>query len=100
MAKDPVVQVGDEILRQKAEPVAKGYIGSPAVRKVIHTMKDTLEREEFGVAIAAPQVGSALRIFVIAGRAFDTEAQKDDKGTPQADRAEDMSDFSAEKSRA
>jgi peptide deformylase len=39
-------------------------------------MKKTLAGENFGVAIAAPQIGESLRIFVIAGRAFLTDEEK------------------------
>ncbi len=68
--KDPVVQEGDLVLRQKAKLVPKKDITSAHVRGVIARMKKILGGEEFGVAIAAPQVGEALRIFVIAGKAF------------------------------
>lgn len=81
--KDPVVQAGDPILRAKAKPVAKKDIGSKKIAGVISRMKKVLSTERFGVAIAAPQVGEPLRIFVIAGRAFisdeDTKAFEEDK---------------------
>ena len=68
--KETIVQVGDPVLRQKAAPVAKKDINSRRVAGVISRMKKALEKEEFGVAIAAPQIGESLRIFVIAGRVF------------------------------
>jgi peptide deformylase len=68
--EDHIVQVGAEVLRQKAKPVAKKDIGSRHISAVIKRMIHLLEQEEFGVANAAPQVGESLRIFVIAGRAF------------------------------
>jgi peptide deformylase len=68
--KDPIVQEGDPVLRQVAKPVAKKDIGSPKVRRVIKRMREALAKENFGVAIAAPQIGESLRIFVIAGKAF------------------------------
>jgi peptide deformylase len=77
--KDPVVQVGDYVLREHAKPVAKKEFGSPSLRKLIKKMKDTLSREEFGVAIAAPQVGSPLRLFVIAGRAFKSDSDEEEE---------------------
>lgn len=67
--KDPVVQVGSEVLRRKAKPVAKKDIASPQIKRLISRMKKVLKGEEYGVAIAAPQVGQSLRIFVVAGRA-------------------------------
>lgn len=77
--KDPVVQVGAPVLREKAETVAKKDIGSKKLAVLIQKMKDILAKEEFGVAIAAPQIGEPLRIFVIAEKAFrdDADAEAD-----------------------
>ena len=74
--KDPIVQAGALVLRQKAKPVAKKDITSPAIQKIIAHMKKALSKEDFGVAIAAPQIGEPLRIFVIAGKAFLTDEDK------------------------
>lgn len=88
--KDPVVQVGDPVLRAVAKPVAKKDIASPKVRKVIAAMKKALAKEEYGVAIAAPQIGESLRIFVVAGKVFDEEpeegAEPDPNKEPHPDR--------------
>ncbi|MES2203358.1 MAG: peptide deformylase [Patescibacteria group bacterium] len=75
--KDPVVQIGAKVLSERALPVGKMDIGSPKLKALIKKMKDTLTKEEFGVALAAPQIGSALRMFVIAGKAF--KGEKDDE---------------------
>ncbi len=69
--KDAIVQVGDPVLRAKAKPVAKADLGSPALSKLLKTMSTTLAKEGFGVAIAAPQVGESLRIFVVSGKVFE-----------------------------
>ena len=79
MPKDPVVQDGDPVLRQKAEPVAHKDITSPKIAKLIARMKKVLAGEDFGVALAAPQVGEPLRMFVIAGKAFEPVAAEDQK---------------------
>ena len=68
--KDPIVQAGSLVLRQKAKPVAKKEFGSAKLVALIRKMKAALTKEAYGVAIAAPQIGSPLRIFVVAGRAF------------------------------
>src|SRR4051812_17938234 len=82
--KDPVVQIGAPVLRQHAKPLAKKDFGSAALRKTVKRMSDTLKKEPYGVAIAAPQVGESLRIFVIAGKAFieDTESDEPKKEVP------------------
>src|SRR5690349_10085782 len=61
--KDPVVQVGDPVLRQRAKPIGKKDLDSKPLKALIKRMRDVLAQEEFGVAIAAPQVGESLRVF-------------------------------------
>ncbi len=81
--KDPIVQAGALVLRQKAKPVAKAEFGKKPLAALVRKMKAALTKEKFGVAIAAPQVGASLRLFVVAGRAFvadkDDESKEDDK---------------------
>ena len=77
--KDPIVQAGEPVLRGKAKPVAKKDIGSAKVAKIIARMKKALAKEAFGVALAAPQIGEPLRIFVIAGKVFEPVLKGDQK---------------------
>lgn len=62
-----IVQVGDPVLRTIAQEVPVDEIGSPRIRGIIADMRELLSKAEFGVAIAAPQVGESLRMFVVAG---------------------------------
>jgi peptide deformylase len=80
--KELVTQVGEEVLRQVAKPVAKKDITSRKIRGVIARMKKVLGGEEYGVAIAAPQIGHSLRIFVVAGRALLPEDAPEDAKRP------------------
>lgn len=77
--KDPIVQAGSLVLRQKAKPVSKKEFGTRSLAALIKKMKAALTKEQYGVAIAAPQVGTSVRVFVVAGRAFvsDKEAEED-----------------------
>ncbi len=68
-----ITQNGDKVLRAKAKEVAIKDIASPKIQSVIKDMQKALLAEHDGVAIAAPQIGQSLRIFVISGRAFDIE---------------------------
>jgi len=68
--KDPILQEGERVLRQKARPIAKKDIGSRHLKGIISRMRAALKKEKFGVAIAAPQLGEPLRIFVVAGKAL------------------------------
>lgn len=66
-----IVQKEDPVLRKKAKEIPVHDITSASVKKVIAEMKKTLAKESDGVAIAAPQIGESLRIFVVAGKAID-----------------------------
>ncbi|HVV39121.1 MAG TPA: peptide deformylase [Candidatus Paceibacterota bacterium] len=82
--KETIVQVGAPVLRQTARAIAKKDIGSRSLNLLITKMSKALANEEYGVAIAAPQVGSSLRMFIVAGHVFkeggeeDTRSKKDE----------------------
>lgn len=65
-----IVQTGDPALRKIAKEIPPKEIGSFRIREIIADMKALLANEEFGVAIAAPQVGESVRMFVVAGKAL------------------------------
>lgn len=67
----------DLILRQKAKAVALKDIKTLRIKKVIREMKVALDGEEDGVAIAAPQIGVSLRIFIVSPKVFDIIEGKD-----------------------
>jgi len=69
-----IVQNGSGVLREKAKDVPVKDISSKAVQAVLKSMQKALNGEDDGVAIAAPQIGESLRIFIVSGRAFDIEA--------------------------
>lgn len=68
-----IVQKEDVVLRQNAEEVPLDQIGSPKIKKILKEMSDALKSQSDGVAIAAPQIGYSLRIFVVSGKIFDKE---------------------------
>lgn len=72
-----IVQKDNPILRQTAHDVPVGKITSPEIKKIIKDMKKALLSQDDGVAIAAPQIGKPLRIFVMSGRVIDLLNGKD-----------------------
>lgn len=70
IAKIVQAKSSDPILRDFAEPVNLKDIGSEKIKKIIEDMKNSLAKEEEGVAIAAPQIGVPLRIFVVSKKIF------------------------------
>lgn len=82
----PIVQKGDPVLRQIAAEVPIEEITSPKIQTVIAHMKKALASQNDGVAIAAPQIGESLRIFVISGNVLtDALRSKDEKIPPLLD---------------
>jgi peptide deformylase len=69
MAKEiAIVQDGDPVLREMAQTVPSKDIVTPKIQTIIANMKVALDSQKDGVAIAAPQIGIPLRIFVVSGR--------------------------------
>ena len=64
-----IVQEQNQVLRRIAAPVSVADIRTAYIEDIISDMKVALNAEEDGVAIAAPQIGHSLRIFVVAKRA-------------------------------
>lgn len=56
-----VTKLGEEILRQKAEPVAEV---NDEIRQLCEDMFETMIEAD-GVGLAAPQIGKSLRMFVL-----------------------------------
>lgn len=63
-----IVQKGETVLRQVALPVPLNEIKTPKIQKILADMKAALESQLDGVAIAAPQIGIPLRIFIVSKR--------------------------------
>jgi peptide deformylase len=61
-----IVQVPDPVLRQTANIVSPAQVTQKNIKTLIAEMKAAIAREEDAVAIAAPQLGQSLRIFVVS----------------------------------
>ena len=61
MAIRNIVQVGDDVLRQKCFPVE---VFDEKLHKLLDDMKDTVKKEE-GAGLAGPQVGVVKRLAVV-----------------------------------
>ncbi len=70
-----IVQVGNEVLREKAKHILVSEITSEKIQKIVDRMKKALASQDDGVAIAAPQIGEPLRIFVVAGKVWKTDGE-------------------------
>ncbi len=57
-------------LREIAQEIPLAAIRSIRIQKLIAEMKALLSKEEYGVALAASQVGEPLRLFIVSGKAL------------------------------
>jgi len=55
----------DKVLRQTAKEVSLYEIKSDKIKKIISEMTKAMFNAKDGVAIAAPQIGESLRIFIV-----------------------------------
>ena len=65
-----IVQVGDKVLRTVAKEIPIEEIKSSKIKKVIRDMKEALLNEPDGAALAAPQIGVPLQIFILSKKVF------------------------------
>lgn len=77
-----IIQKENPILREIAKEVPLADIESAKIKKILRDMKKMLVTQPDGVAIAAPQIGVSLRIFVVSGKIFD-ESWKRGEGLPK-----------------
>jgi peptide deformylase len=85
MTKTQILQKDSAVLRKVAREVPHKDIGSRKISEVIERMKRAVHAEDDGVAIAAPQIGESLRIFVVAGRALAIMDKKKDPEVVESD---------------
>ena len=72
----PIVAFGHPVLRQRAQEITQDH---PELEQIIADMYDTMYNAK-GVGLAAPQVGKAIRIFVVDGTPM--EGMLEDDPTP------------------
>ena len=75
----PILQKDEEVLRQISKEIPLSDIKTVKIQKILREMSSSLKSQKDGVAIAAPQIGYSLRIFVVAGKIFDKNFNKKDK---------------------
>jgi peptide deformylase len=69
--KNSIIQRDNKILRQRANEVPIEEISSRKIQTIIKRMQKALDSEDDGIAIAAPQIGESLRIFVVSKKIYD-----------------------------
>lgn len=75
----PIVAYGDPVLRKETRDIDENY---PDLGVLIDNMFETMYNA-YGVGLAAPQVGLAVRIFVIDASPFAEDEELEDKEREQ-----------------
>ena len=75
----PIVAYGDKVLRKKCVNIDADY---PKLEKLIKDMKETTQNAH-GVGLAAPQIGKAIRLFIV-----DTSPFADDEDLSKEEQEE------------
>lgn len=74
--KIKIFQRGENILRQTAKEVPVEEIKSKKIRAIVKKMEEAVLEHDEALAIAAPQVGERLQIFVLSEWAKQPDSQK------------------------
>ncbi len=85
----PIVAYGDPVLRKVGVEIDKEY---PCLDELINNMYETMHKAQ-GVGLAAPQVGRAIRLFIVETKPFSNmdEDSEDDEFTPE--QRQQLADF-------
>jgi len=71
----PIIAYGDPVLRKVGKKIDKDY---PNLNQLIENMKETMHNAN-GVGLAAPQVGKAIRLFMIDASPFAENEELEDE---------------------
>ena len=89
-----IVQKEDKVLRKMAKEVPISDIESRKIQTIIRRMQKALDKEDDGVAIAAPQIGENVRIFVISKKIFEI---MDEERASKNSKRENLEEFEKQK---
>ncbi len=71
----PIIAYGDPVLRKTGVEIDNDY---PNLLELIENMKETMDNAN-GVGLAAPQIGKAIRLFLIDASPFAESEELEDK---------------------
>lgn len=72
-----IIQKENEVLRKMAQDIVIDDIQSPKIKNILKEMSQALKSQDDGVAIAAPQIGYSVRIFLVSGKVFEKDFLKE-----------------------
>lgn len=88
-----IVQKENKVLRESTKEIPVDEIRTPKIKKVLKEMSSALKSQLDGVAIAAPQIGYSLSIFIVSGKIFHKDfirGEKEFEKIPNKDIPKDL----------
>src|SRR3990167_9585241 len=88
-----IVQKEDKVLRQHTKDIPISEITTLKIKKILKEMSSALKSQSDGVAIAAPQIGYKLSVFVVSGKIFHKDfvrGEKEFEKTPNKEIPKDL----------
>ncbi len=82
-----ILQQKEKVLRKIADEVRVPDIKNKKIQNILKEMSEALRSQNDGVAIAAPQIGYPLRIFIVSGKIFakDFGKKRDETSAPDTE---------------
>jgi len=71
----PIIAYGDQVLRKLGVEIDKDY---PNLAELIENMKETMVNAN-GIGLAAPQIGKAIRLFIVDTSPFEKDEDLEDE---------------------
>ncbi len=71
----PIIAYGDPVLRKMGVDISKDY---PNLSELIESMKETMVNAN-GIGLAAPQIGKAIRLFIVDTSPFEKDEDLEDE---------------------
>ena len=71
-----ILQKDNPILREKSKKISLKNISSSKTKNLIAEMKETLDSQEDGLALSAPQIGKSIRVFILSEKIFENDKKE------------------------
>ena len=71
-----ILQKGAPLLEKTAEEVAPDKISYAQIKNTLSRMKDVLENTKDAIALAGPQIGESVRIFMVSNHFFEERGKE------------------------
>ncbi len=80
-----VLQKGSKILEKASKEISLNDISGPKIQNIISQMKDVLKNTNDAIALAAPQIGKSVRLFIISKKAFNSIPEEKQENNENGD---------------